>query len=647
MPEYLAPGVFVEETSFRQKSIEGVSTSTTGFVGPTRFGPVDGEPPLLTSFTEFERIYGGLDRLRMAIENEQVWSHNFLAQAVRAYFEEGGKRLYVSRVFERLDTDDEHDGKSAAEVTDGSNTLRFRARHPGRAGNRIVRLVFKAGEDIRKPAPDPSNPSPPPADWVLVGARKYDVVIARRPGSSPPDWEVFWVDQFVDSVSGKESHRLRQNDPDVEVEGSPPGAVEINDVDEVRVVTVSLIVEPDGRFGEEQAWENLTFSIRHRDESLASLLSHDPTRRSIELYSPLVLTDANDGPVSDNPFELADTLLAQDTLVEPSNPNIPRSILEALVDPNTSAAQHTLLLQLTGGNDGEAPGLRSYEGDDGEERKSGLKAFEDLEDISIIAAPGSTFSGFQTAADADPIRRAVISHCERMRYRIAVLDSQDQHMLSDVQNARSSLDSTRAAFYYPWVRIFDPVTEDDAFMPPSGFITGIYARNDVERGVHKTPANEVVRSATGFEFLLNKAQQEALNPKGINCLRYFEGRGFRVWGGRTISSDPEFKYVNVRRYMAYLERSIEKGTQWAVFENNGPILWDNVRRTVEDFLFNEWKENHLLGLKPEQAYFVRCDRTTISQNDLDNGRLICLIGVAVLKPAEFVIFRIGQKTVDA
>ena len=146
---------------------------------------------------------------------------------------------------------------------------------------------------------------------------------------------------------------------------------------------------------------------------------------------------------------------------------------------------------------------------------------------------------------------------------------------------------------------------------------------------------------------VNKAQQELLNPEGINCFRYYEGRGMRLWGARTMSSDPEWKYVNVRRYFAYLEHSIDKGTQWAVFEPNGERLWANVRRTIEDFLFNEWQMGALLGDKPEKAYFVRCDRSTMTQNDLDNGRLVCLIGVAPLKPAEFVIFRIGQWTADA
>jgi hypothetical protein len=208
------------------------------------------------------------------------------------------------------------------------------------------------------------------------------------------------------------------------------------------------------------------------------------------------------------------------------------------------------------------------------------------------------------------------------------------------------MDSSHAALYYPWVRAMDPVTDREIDLPPSGFVAGIYARNDVERGVHKAPANEVVRGAIGFEIMLTKAQQDVLNPEGINALRWFEGRGYRVWGARTVSSDPEWKYVNLRRYFAYLERSVERGTQWAVFEPNGNALWANIRRTVEDFLYNEWASGRLLGEKPEQAFFVRFDLSTMTQNDLDNGRLICLVGVAPLRPAEFVIFRIGQWTAD-
>jgi len=222
-----------------------------------------------------------------------------------------------------------------------------------------------------------------------------------------------------------------------------------------------------------------------------------------------------------------------------------------------------------------------------------------------------------------------------------------------VRTLKSAIDSSHAALYYPWVLAANPLAATDKTqpsliaLPPSGFVCGIYARSDNERGVWKAPANETITDALGLQRDVRFGEQEVLNPLGINCLRFLPNRGFRVWGARTMSSDPEWIYVNVRRYFLYLEASIDAGTQWAVFEANGERLWANIRTTVSDFLFNEWVNGALLGEAPEQAFFVRCDRSTMTQNDLDNGRLICLVGVAAVKPAEFVIFRIGQKTADA
>ena len=234
-----------------------------------------------------------------------------------------------------------------------------------------------------------------------------------------------------------------------------------------------------------------------------------------------------------------------------------------------------------------------------------------------------------------------------MRYRIAVLDGPEGAKLTDIRKYRAKLDSTYAALYYPWVTILDPITRVTIDLPPSGFVSGIYARNDSNFAVYKAPANEPVRLALGFAETVNQGRQEVLNPEGINCFRFFEGRGNLLWGARTISSDQEWKYVNLRRYFAYLERSIDRGSQFAVFMPNGERLWANVRRAVAEFLLNEWQSGALLGERPEKAFFVRCDRTTMTQNDLDNGRLVCLVGVAPLRPAEFVIFRIGQWTGDS
>jgi hypothetical protein len=345
-----------------------------------------------------------------------------------------------------------------------------------------------------------------------------------------------------------------------------------------------------------------------------------------------------------------------------TNPNqLPLAIVRSLIGDDITfklfqdsvpVTNRQAIYTLADGNDGNMPGGAAYEGDPDETKKhfidipsqrwkNGLLALESVEDISIVAAPG--YSNL-LQDERLTVHNALISHCEKMRYRIAVLDTPPDQLVSEALAFRNMRSSTYAALYYPWVTIADPLGTGRLNLPPSGFIAGIYARNDINRSVSKAPANEVVGSAIDFEQRLNKAQQEVLNPQGVNCLRFFAGRGFLVWGARTISDDPEWKYVNLRRYFAYLEHSIERGTQWVVFENNSQQLWDNVRHTIEDFLLNEWKMGALMGSKPEEAYFVRCDLSTMTQNDLDNGRLVCLVGVAAVRPAEFVIFRLGQWT---
>jgi Bacteriophage tail sheath protein len=637
MPEYLAPGVYVEEVSFRQKTIEGVSTSTTGFVGPARFGPVFGEPELLTSFTDFERIYGHVDPL----EFDDGPMDNFLAHGVRAFFEEGGRRLYVSRAL--------GGGGTAAWQPDASPApFELRARFPGSGGNFTATFTFRLGENILafQPADPGTVSSPPTGRAVLRGAQGFETVWAigagSPPGSPPGLGALYWLDRYFDDASGRFTFRLRRDDP-----GSPPsGALELADVSEVRVLTVGVVILPNSVLGQEESWEGLSFHPDH-PRSLSQVFDPAPDNPSRYLRVPL----AFDRGGLANGAEIAEAMLAQ-----PSLRDAAATVMDNIDDPDAGDAARSFRVRLAGGTDGARPGAADYEGsEDGSGAKSGLLALEDVEDISIVAAPGSTFDlDGAYGPNAQAIIRLLISHCERMRYRVAVLDSGNGETLSEVRALRAGLDSTRAALYYPWVRVLDPLSRGgvdpvvrEVYLPPSGFVAGIYARTDIDRGVHKTPANEVVRLALGFEVLINRAQQEALNPEGVNCLRFFEGRGYRVWGGRTASSDPEWKYLNVRRYFAYLERSIDKGTQWAVFEPNGEDLWANVRATVEDFLFNEFQSNHLLGSKPAEAYFVRCDRSTMTQNDLDNGRLVCLVGVAPLRPAEFVIFRIGQKTADS
>lgn len=652
MPEYLAPGVYVEETSFRAKSIEGVSTTTTGFIGPTRYGPLDLEPEIVTSLVEFERTYGGKERLQfIGADGSTVEVDNYMWQAARAFFEEGGKRLYVCRVYTAADSPPA--GSSSAEVGSPPAGLTLRARFPGRAGDARVAFTFNVGQNVLVDADaDPEITEP-----RVSALRHRDLVLiddVASPAASPPASRGFFL-ALRDEQTGDWSFSA-SGDDDPAASPAPLALADlVPGITEVRAVTVTVGVDPltPGLPGYTEA--DLPLDPGHRrgdtpDSLFDAFATHvrdaaDPQAKVIANLGrarsvPIVI--ANDAGFT-NAIQVLDALLGGPD----DSPRSPQRLaIMALAD---DPAERRIEFTLTGGDDGTRPQAAAYEGMVDEfDLKTGLRQFEDLEDISIVAAPGSTF-GYESA-DYGPqsrtIVRQLINHAQRMRYRIAVIDSGDNQTIAQVRAMRAQLDSTHAALYYPWIRVLDPLSQRETHMPPSGFVCGIYARNDINRAVYKAPANEVVNLALGFERFLNKAQQEVLNPEGINCFRFFEGRGMRLWGARTISSDPEWKYVNLRRYFAYVERSIDKGTQWAVFEPNGEMLWANVRRTIEDFLFAEWQSGALLGDKPERAFFVKCDRSTMSQNDLDNGRLVCLIGLAPLRPAEFVIFRIGQWTAD-
>jgi hypothetical protein len=623
MPEYLAPGVYVEEVSFRAKSLEGVSTSVAGFIGPTRYGPTEGEPELLTSFADFERIYGGIDRLKFTNADDE--QDNYLAHAVRAFFDNGGSKLYVTRVYEWLDPNDRNRGRASTSggfVGSPPRELTLRARFPGRAGE--MRIVFAA-----RVTPNLLVRADPPDKVRVNSVREHDVVFISASLSPPSAVQEGLYDVVQDG------DKLAFRSPAL-------GQVDLDDLhvasNSVHLLTLTVRALRPGRFEDEQVWDNLSPHPRNRN-ALTDLFTQEPESRRRYLMTPFAI-DPPDAVTSG--AQLAEALLGDDVL---------EAVKKSAGGERPLPADLQRTFRLTGGGDGKLPIPQTYDGDDTGREKTGLKAFEDVDEISIVAAPGYSANYNQNPQRANQIVQSLITHCQlKMRYRVAVLDAPDNQVVSEVQNFRGQFDSTHAALYYPWITVLDPLDPDgrrEINLPPGGFVAGIYARTDVLHGVFKAPANEVVQGAIGFETLLNKAQQDVLNPQGINCFRFFEGRGYRLWGARTISSDPEWKYISVRRYFAYLEHSIDRGTQWAVFENNNEALWANIRRTVEDFLFNEWRNGALMGLKPEQAFFVRCDRSTMTQNDLDNGRLICLIGVAVVKPAEFVIFRIGQWTADS
>ena len=612
MPEYLAPGVYVEETSFRAKSIEGVGTSTTAFAGPTRKGPyrtdedVPEAPELLTSYGDFERIYGGFADLSLG---SSVPATNYLAHAVRAFFNEGGSRLYVSRVVGA-------DAAAATVLVSGTlavpavpavpegpggvppavpevpavaanKPIIFQARFPGACGNgRIVVREAATPASVQVMANSPEGST---LRTVSGGTAFYHV---KLDGAWMPAEDLAGTAGVVATLAGNAPH------------------------------LVTLQVSAIDADNNSLSYEELGLASHH-PRWIGHVLALTPSRRSDHLQNLYAITIGSDVLPSDLRSGLLSGAVAN------------------------LAGQLERVWTLANGSDGGQPTKTDYE--------LAMSEIASLEDVSIVAAPGS--SAYNTGDDDNPqdIANALLAHVRgRRAYRIAVLDTPVGLTPSAARSYRGLFDSIYAAMYYPWVVISNPLArpgrEDipkEIMLPPAGFVTGIYARNDVQRGVHKSPANEVVSGALRFEIDVNFAQQEMLNPAGVNCLRFFSGRGNRVWGARLISSDPEWKYVSDRRYFNYLEASIDRSTQWAVFEPNGERLWANVRQTVADFLYNEWRSGALLGSSAEEAFFVRCDRSTMTQNDLDNGRLICLIGVAILKPAEFVIFRIGQKTADA
>ncbi|MGC3992802.1 MAG: phage tail sheath subtilisin-like domain-containing protein [Propionicimonas sp.] len=628
MPEYLTPGVYVEETSFRSRSIEGVATSTFGMAGLTRYGPVPyfltppnwprplvmvPGPTLVTSFTEFERAFGDLGDVGDAgLADRQ----NYLAYAARAFFANGGRRLYVSRVFP-FTTDANTGaitlaGNFAALPVGNPAVGTFRSRWPGGAGNEFaVSVTFQRSKNILIPGANGANPV---LKGVLPGAAvETFAAVADIPRDVPA----------VAPVAGNVQVVARGADGTLGFRGAGGAVTAVPaGVGAVAHLTVTVNVR----------WGN----------------------QRLDSYPGLELDAVH-------PRALANVLQAEDPVDELSlvwfdTGSVPPASLDAsaLVTALLPLAAEAYLSGATEGTAVTAADIAGDVADPDDEKKAatGLAALAEVEDIAIVATPDAVRFTLDEQITAT---NNLIGHCEAPKsYRIGIVDPPRDSSISQVRAFRAQFDTRYAALYYPWMDILDPTARPDPGaapaslqLPPSGFTAGIYARSDIARGVHKAPANEVVLGITGFRQNVTFDRQSVLNPEGINALRFFEGRANRVWGARTMSSDPEWKYVNVRRLFLYLEHSIDRSTQWAVFEPNNERLWASIRQSIEDFLITVWRTGALMGTKPEEAFFVRCDRTTMTQNDLDNGRMICLIGVAPTYPAEFVIFRIGQWTADA
>jgi phage tail sheath protein FI len=280
--------------------------------------------------------------------------------------------------------------------------------------------------------------------------------------------------------------------------------------------------------------------------------------------------------------------------------------------------------------------------------RTGFAGLEAVDEVTMLSVPDLMAVYQQGVIDLEGVQAvqlAMIAHAELMGDRVAILDappSLNAQQIKEWRVDKAGYDSKYATLYWPWVKVFDPLSGTAIFVPPSGHVAGIWARSDDTRGVHKAPANEVIRGAISLELNITKGEHDQLNPNGINCIRSFPGRGIRVWGARTISSDPSWRYLNVRRLFNFVEESIFEGTQWVVFEPNDQRLWGRVKRTINSFLLRVWRDGALFGATPDQAFFVKCDEENNPPEVRDAGQLIVDIGIAPVKPAEFVVFRIAQ-----
>jgi phage tail sheath protein FI len=283
-------------------------------------------------------------------------------------------------------------------------------------------------------------------------------------------------------------------------------------------------------------------------------------------------------------------------------------------------------------------------------RREGMGSLAAVDEITMLCAPDlmtlltSGNGDGKAEAQLRDLQGKMIAHCEAAKDRMVILDAPPGLNPQEVLDWRESgsMESKFATLYYPWLEVMDPIHGEPILVPPSGHMAGVWARTDNTRGVHKAPANEVVLGAIGLGFQVTHEEQSSLNPKGINCIRFFRGRGILVWGARTLSTDPEWRYLSVRRLFNYISESIMEGTQWAVFEPNDERLWIRLRIAVSSFLTRTWRTGALFGATPEQAFFVKCDSETNPQDVIEAGQVVMEIGIAPVKPAEFVIFRISQ-----
>lgn len=560
MAEYFTPGVYVEEYDNSPRSIEGVGTSTAGFIGFAEKGPAVGAPSLVTSFKSFNRQFGGF------LSEFAYGEYRYLANSVEQFFINGGTRCYVSRVTAP-------DAKPAKKEL---GILSIEAANEGKWGNRIQ------------------------VSMATVTKRKMQLIASSGTGYIAKTVEGFREGDLV-VVNGEYNRIATIYDNSVTFE--KPFEAEVVDTG-IIPRTVLYLVTAD-------------VSIRYNDE--------------VENYGEVSFNQSSPAYIGSR---LSGSELVKVTVAwteEIGNP------VEAVFGQGNSGG----ILNLEGGFDGTMSKVTPavFIGTDGGPgKRTGIQSFLENSTVSMMAIPGVT----------DPeVIVSLIAHCENLKSRIAVFDMPgDLYKTKDLIEYRNIIDSSYGAMYHPWIQVFDRSSNKSDYIPPSGAVLGVYSRTDINRGVHKAPANEIV-FCNGLKVNYTKAEQDILNPEGVNLIRAIPGQGIRVWGARTASSNSAFKYVNVRRLFIYVEESIKANTNWVVFEPNDTALWQRVSLTVSSFLDSMWRTGMLAGSTPAEGYFVEIGPSTMTRDDIMNGRLICNIGIAPSRPAEFVIFRVTQHTAES
>ncbi|MEZ4661672.1 MAG: phage tail sheath subtilisin-like domain-containing protein [Caldilineaceae bacterium] len=590
---YLAPGVYIEEIDRGPKPIQGVGTNVTAFIGFTEKAEepdpennlftqsILGKAQMITNWTQYQRHFGGM------------YEDAYLPYAVRGFFENGGVRCYVISIHARNALPGQvlvlgknlRDPKKEGEP---SLLIHTKKNVPADAE---VKVNISLNAPKKKPAPTKSKTETPAAETKEGQATKVDP--APEEPNNPDDGQYdFWVTYTIKS---KSANRFDKR-----------------------------IEEPIG--------VNLDKLPLYGGIDLAS--NH-------QLFDDLkvwCMTKPSQPTVERLPVEGEYTLRSGDTRIYLDVlPDAEQQLLRTKSDDETA-------IQIFKDNS-----AKLFRGD--VPARKAIGALEALDDVNLLCAPDLMLA-HQRKWISDKglidIQKAMLDHCKQTSYRFAILDAPyNKKSPKDVYDWRmeteqANFDSEHGALYYPWLQIMDPVTNKTMYIPPCGHMAGIYARSDTERGVHKAPANETVSFAIGVELNVTKGEQELLNPVGINCIRAFPGRGVRVWGARTLSSDPAWRYINVRRLFNYVEESIERNTQWIVFEPNDAFLWARVRRDISSFLRTVWLTGALFGASPQEAFYVKCDAETNPREIRDLGQMICEIGMAPVKPAEFVIFRFTQ-----